>query len=77
MVDLVIERAADVVEEPCISLSVCEVGREVIDRLAVTPLVERAVVSRAVERHLGVDKIRWLLLLGVRVAGSWRSEVSE
>ena len=73
VVDLVIEHAADVVEEPCISLAVCEFGREVVDRLAVAPLVERAVVSRAVHGHLGVDNIRWLLLLGVLVACGWRS----
>ena len=73
VVDLVIERAAEVVEEPCISLAVCEVGGEVVDRLAVAPLVERAVVSWAVKGHLGVDNIRWLLLLGVLVTGGWRS----
>ena len=71
VVDLVIERAAYIVEEPCISLAVCEVGREVVDRLAVAPLVERAVVLRAVNGHLGVDNIQWLLLLGVQVAGGW------
>ena len=70
VVDLVIRRAADVMEEPCISLAVCEVGGEVVDRLAVAPLVERAVVSWAVKGHLGVDNIRWLLLLDVWVAGS-------
>ena len=73
VVDLVIRRAADVMEEPCISLAVCEVGGEVVDRLAVAPLVERAVVSWAVKGHLGVDNIRWLLLLDVWVAGGWRS----